>query len=224
MSIAANVLLALYIFCMFLALILQVYYLFLGGIFIVVVLFLRHKIRYFVEKFTTNKFLSYIILVVILEIVVESLFWFGGLRFFKGITLLDVNLINIPFWFTWGIILYPLGKKLQLTPIEILIVVGLTGILIEMPKALGAFNPLTFILATFINGTNYSFVLAFPFYLTEREIKYDRKIHKWILTIIILYIFVLLYWNTVVVWFHDMFYPRTSMLPTFTWPMKELEW
>lgn len=166
---------------------------------------------------------GYLVLVFVFETVVESSFWLGGLRMLKGITLLDTLLLNLPFWLTWGAMFYLIASKFDLSPNSMIVLTGLVGVLVEMPKTIVAGWPLhLFILAAFINAVNYSFVVGFPFWLTRMKPSREgsslrRRLGGLVMGIVAPYIFVLVYIVTFLTWFHDTLYSESPMISSEWW-------
>jgi len=209
-----------YFFCAVLLALAGAYSHLFSAIFILSILMMRYRLR---EFLVLRNLTGYLVLVFVFETVVESLFWLGGFRMLKDITLLDVLLVNLPFWLIWGVLLYLIASKFDFGPISMIILAGLTGVLVEMPKTLIAGWPLhSLILAAFINAVNYSFVVGFPFLLirmqpSSGESRLRRRLVGGVAGIVVPYIFVLVYMATFVTWVHDALYPRSPMISLGWW-------
>lgn len=179
-----------------------------GGIFVFTCLVFRDRLKKLVNRQGADNFSTYIILVITLEIIWESLLWIGGFRLIEGISITDLLIGNIPFWVALGVIYYYLDSRFQYSVVGLLVITGLLGPLIENMPRIGVYPLWMWLILFFVNGVNYSFVLGFPFWLKASKVRTgtDKGLSRYILGIVLPYLFFWLYWLTFVTWFHNTFY------------------
>lgn len=207
--------LVLYLGALVIGALLGVYSHVLGGIFVLACLVFRDRLKKIVNRHGADNFKSYIVVVIIFEIIWESLLWVGGFRLIEGISITNLLIGNIPFWTVLGVIYYYLGSRFKYSTAGLLVLTGLLGPMIENIPRMGVYPPWMWITLFFVNGVNYSFVLGFPFWLkaSEGKVEGGKGLSRYIPGIVLPYLFFWFYWFTFVAWFHGTFYPGAHIGP-----------